>query len=89
MGIGTGLAVYFVIWWLTLFAMLPFGVRPQHETGEIEPGSDPGAPSMPRIVPKLLWTTAVSAVIFCGFLYLKQSGLSLEDIPLPGFPERR
>ena len=27
------IAIYFVIWWLVLFAVLPFGVRSQHEAG--------------------------------------------------------
>ena len=29
MGPVTGTAVYFIIWWLTLFMVLPFGVRAQ------------------------------------------------------------
>ena len=29
--ISTGLAVYFVIWWLVLFLTLPFGVRARLE----------------------------------------------------------
>ena len=27
----TGLAIYFVLWWLVLFAVLPFGTRPVAE----------------------------------------------------------
>jgi hypothetical protein len=30
-----GLALYFVIWWILLFAVLPFGVRSQAESGEV------------------------------------------------------
>ena len=26
-----GLAIYFIMWWLTLFAVLPFGLRMQHD----------------------------------------------------------
>jgi predicted secreted protein len=79
MGIGTGIAIFFLIWWVVLFAVLPWGVRPQGE--EAVPGSDPGAPQVPRVWMKLLWTTVVSAVIFgvCAFVYLK--GLvSLDDL---------
>ena len=32
--ISTGLAIYFVLWWIVLFLTLPFGVRSQHEDGE-------------------------------------------------------
>ena len=42
--ISTAFAIYFVIWWVTLFLTLPFGVRSQHEDGEGAPGTDPGAP---------------------------------------------
>ena len=32
--ISTAFAIYFVLWWITLFVTLPFGVRSQHEDGE-------------------------------------------------------
>jgi len=62
--ISTGLAIYFVIWWIALFLTLPFGVRSQHEDGEGPLGTDPGAPILTRMGPKLIWTTIISAVIF-------------------------
>ncbi len=31
MGIATGIAIYFLIWWVVLFAVLPWGVRAQGE----------------------------------------------------------
>ena len=34
-----GLAVYFVIWWTVLFAVLPFGVRSQAEAGSVSGAS--------------------------------------------------
>jgi predicted secreted protein len=65
----TAIAIYFLIWWVTLFAVLPFGVRRQDEDGEIAPGTDPGAPALPRLGMKLLWTTLVASVIF-AILYV-------------------
>jgi predicted secreted protein len=69
MSVTTAIAIYFLIWWLTLFAVLPFGVRSQHEDGDMVPGSDPGAPIVPRLLWKLFWTTIVSGVIF-AILYV-------------------
>lgn len=69
MSLTTAIAIYFLIWWITLFAVLPFGVRSQHEGGDMVPGSDPGAPILPRLLWKLLWTTIVSGVIF-AILYV-------------------
>jgi predicted secreted protein len=64
MSVTTAIAIYFIIWWLTLFAVLPWGVRSQHEDGEISPGTDPGAPVLPRIALRLLWTTVIASLVF-------------------------
>jgi predicted secreted protein len=77
----TTFAIYFLIWWVTLFAVLPFGVRSQHEA-ETTPGTDPGAPVLPRLWWKLLWTTLIAAVIY-GVLYVVYTYrlIGLDDIP--------
>jgi len=66
MPVTTAIAIFFLIWWVVLFAVLPWGIRSQHEGGEIVPGTDPGAPTIPRLFRKVMWTTGVSAVIFAG-----------------------
>jgi predicted secreted protein len=65
----TAIAIYFLIWWITLFAVLPWGVRNQEESGEVTPGTDPGAPATHRVWHKLGWTTVVATTIF-GILYV-------------------
>ena len=81
MSIATGLAIYFIIWWLVLFAVLPFGVRSQQENGDVTPGSDPGAPALPRLARKLLWTTIVSGVVFgIGYVVLASRLIALDDV---------
>ena len=86
--ISTGFAIYFVIWWVTLFLTLPFGVRSQHEDGVGAPGTDPGAPIMSRMGPKLIWTTILSAIIFALALLAYNAGyLSIERLSkLIGMP---
>ncbi len=64
MSVATALAIYFVVWWTVLFAVLPWGVRSQLESGEVVPGSDPGAPSLPKLRSKLIWTTVVATIAF-------------------------
>ncbi len=54
------------IWFTVLFAVLPFGVRSQHESGDFVAGTDPGAPVAPRILAKMIWTTLISAVVFAA-----------------------
>jgi predicted secreted protein len=72
MPVTTAVAIFFLIWWIVLFAVLPWGIRSQHEGGEVTPGTDPGAPALPRLFQKLVWTTGVSAVIFaaCYLVYV-------------------
>jgi predicted secreted protein len=86
--ISTGLAIYFVMWWIVLFLTLPFGIRSQHEDGVGEPGTDPGAPILTRMGPKLIWTTIISAVIFAISMFAYSAGyLSIERLSkLMGMP---
>ncbi len=82
MSVTYGVAVYFMMWWILLFAFLPFGLsRTQAEAGEIVPGSDPGAPEKPRFLRVIILTTIVTSLLFVGFYFLKTSGFSLDDLP--------
>lgn len=89
MSLSSALAIYFVLWWIVLFAVLPFGVRNRFETeaGEAVPGTDPGAPVLPRMAAKLLWTTIVSLAIFAAGVWAYLHGyLSIDRLSrLMGF----
>jgi len=78
-----GLAVYFVIWWVCLFAMLPFGVRTTEEMGKARnPGFADSAPHTPRLLPKMIATTIVSAIVFAGvYALMVHHVIALDDIP--------
>jgi predicted secreted protein len=79
MGISTHLAIFFLIWWISLFAVLPFGIRSQHEDGDFPEGTDPGAPVRNRIGRKLIWTTLVAAVFYVIFYFIYTSGYVTAD----------
>jgi predicted secreted protein len=64
-----GTATYFIIWWVLLFAVLPFGVQSQHELDDIVPGSEPGAPARPRLVLKLAVNTVIAGFLWAIFDY--------------------
>ncbi|KPH82240.1 DUF1467 family protein [Bosea vaviloviae] len=64
MTIASALAVYFVIWWTVLFAVLPFGVRSQADAGEVTQGTEPGAPAMPGLLRKAAITSVIAAIVF-------------------------
>lgn len=73
MGWTMGIATYFVIWWISLFAVLPFGVKSQQESGEVVPGSESGAPVKPMLLKKVIANTILAAVIWliADFLYIR------------------
>jgi predicted secreted protein len=62
MQIGSYIAIFFVIWWLSFVAVLPIGNRSQAEAGEVVAGTDPGAPVVPRMLHKLLLATCVAII---------------------------
>lgn len=57
-------AIYIFIWWIVLFAVLPFGVRTQAEDGHVVPGTVESAPAKPRLLRIFLINTLVSSVVF-------------------------
>lgn len=72
MPVVTGIALYFVIWWIALFAVLPSGTRPVAEA-DSQSGWR-GAPANPQLGKKALITTAVAAVIWLGIYLVVTSG---------------
>ena len=84
MGIGTYIAIYFIVWWTVIFAVLPFGIRSQHEDGAVEDGTEPGAPLRPLLLRKALITTVIAAVIVGVFAWSLETGrLTLDLFPMP------
>jgi predicted secreted protein len=77
----TAIAIFFILWWTVLFAILPWGIRSQQEAGTVAPGTDPGAPTIAGMGKKLLWTTVVSSVVFaiCSVIYSYRI-VTLEDL---------
>ena len=64
MSLTFAIAIYFIIWWMTLFAVLPFNVRTQDESGEIVPGTPESAPSEPKFFRIILTNTIVASLVF-------------------------
>ncbi len=69
--------VYAIIWWVVIFAVLPWGVRVPETHG---PGHATSAPERPMLWRKAAITTAISAVIWLGVYLVVESDL----LPLRG-----
>ncbi len=68
----TGVLVYFIIWWVVLFAVLPWGAHPPEQPEE---GHAPSAPEKPRLLLKFAVTTVIAAVLWLGYYLVMQYGL--------------
>jgi predicted secreted protein len=66
----TGIIVYVLVWWITLFAVLPLWVTPAEPD---DPGHAAGAPQRPRLLLKMAITTVVSALIWLAIYVLVRS----------------
>ncbi len=80
----SGLAIYFILWWVVLFAVLPFGAHSAHELEEdVEAGHAPSAPVAPRLFRKFLITSGVSGIIFGIIYYVRVNKLiTLDSFPI-------
>ncbi len=75
-------ALYFILWWLVLFAMLPFGLRTQDDDQSVTLGTVSSAPKGPHMLKTVLRTTVVSLIIFAVLYVLTRVlGYSIDDIP--------
>lgn len=64
MDLTLAIAIYVFIWWIVLFAVLPFGVRTQQEEGEVVPGTPESAPAAPRMLRVFVINTIVASIVF-------------------------
>ncbi|WP_337270825.1 DUF1467 family protein [Oryzifoliimicrobium ureilyticus] len=60
-------AVYFIVWWLTLFAVLPIGLRTQADEKDVVLGTVASAPARFRPIFTFSLTTLISALIYVGW----------------------
>jgi predicted secreted protein len=83
MGIVTGLVLYALIWFMTLFIVLQVGVTSQSDAGERITGTHGSAPVNAQIKRRFLITTGVAALIWAVIAGIILSGvITIADIDL-------
>ena len=76
-------AIYFILWWLVLFATLPFGLKTQDEDDDVTLGTVSSAPKGPHVLRAFVRTTIISALILGAFyLVTRGFGFGIDDIPM-------
>ncbi len=94
MGIVAGTVLFAVIWFLTLFIVLPQRLRTQGEAGEVEPGTPSSAPDEAHMVAKFKLVTVIAAaiwVVLAGIIVFELVTVEMIDlfgVMEPGFHDR-
>ena len=76
------IAIYFVVWWISLFAVLPWGTRPVAEPDSLTGWR--GAPANLAMRRKIIATSIVAAIITAAIyatFYFDLLGLETMDVP--------
>ena len=75
-------AMFFVVWWITLFAVLPFGLKTQDEDENVTLGTVASAPRGSHMLRVIVWTTIVTSLILGGAYYVVNVlGFGFDDFP--------
>jgi predicted secreted protein len=61
MGLVSGVVIFVVLWWLTLYTVLPWGIRP---CTQLVKGQETGAPQKANMKKKLIVTTLISFLLW-------------------------
>jgi predicted secreted protein len=75
-------AIYFIIWWISLFAVLSFGVKTQEESGAVVPGTPSSAPQGGHMRRVFVINTLVATLVFALFYYVfAVRGWNFDQLP--------
>lgn len=75
MGITSGIVLYAMLWFLTLFLVLPFRSRTQGEAGQVVPGTHSSAPEDAQ-----MWKTARLVTIIATVAFVVIAGIILSGV---------
>lgn len=64
MAITSAIVLYAVIWFLTLFMVLPIRLKSQQDIGEVVPGTPASAPADPQLKKRALIVTLITTVVW-------------------------
>jgi predicted secreted protein len=79
----TMLAIYIVVWWVVLFAILPLGTSSETHEPPTD-GRQWGAPEAPNLKKKFITTTWVALIVWAGVMGLVYIGwMPLPDLAPP------
>ncbi len=83
MGVVTGIVLYAIIWFMTLFVALQVRVTSQNEAGNRVVGTPGSAPDDPQLKKRVVWTSIVAAAIWAAIAWIIVFDIiTIDDIDL-------
>jgi len=77
----SAVVLWLVIWFLTLFVILPLRLQSQSEAGDVVPGTPASAPVNPNLKKKAILVTIIATSIWVPVIAVIISGwITVEDI---------
>ncbi|GHE97133.1 hypothetical protein GCM10016455_16980 [Aliiroseovarius zhejiangensis] len=81
MSITAAIVLYVVIWFVTMFVVLPIGLRTQGDEGEVVRGTHAGAPADFKLARTMIIVTIIGTVVWAIVAGIIVSGwITIEDI---------
>lgn len=80
MSVMSAIALYGVIWFMTMFLVLPFRMKTQGEAGEVVPGTPSSAPSDAQMMRKVKIVTVIATTAFFVIAGIILSGVITYDM---------
>jgi predicted secreted protein len=75
-------AIYFIIWWVTLFSVLSFGLKTQDEAQDVTLGTTASAPQGRHILKVFALNTLIATILFAAIYYAYAvRGWTFDDLP--------
>ena len=71
-----GFLIYVIIWWIVLFAILPFGIK---KPDNVEKGHADGAPQNPLIFKKFIITSLAAFILWLIVFYMIKNQFFVYD----------
>ena len=80
MTISAAAVLFAVIWFMTLFIVLPIGLRTQGDVGEVVRGTHASSPTNARIGRKVKWVTLITILLWVPLYFVITSGMITVDM---------
>jgi predicted secreted protein len=80
MTISAAAVLFAVIWFMTLFIVLPIGLRTQGDKGEVVPGTHASSPVNAQLGRKVKWVTLITILLWVPLYFIITSGVITVDM---------